>query len=54
VLCNVWKVEGMQVGLTLNLKNQEGGLKLSLLDHGCYVGDLYIKLNGGAAWLYQV
>ncbi|WJX31628.1 hypothetical protein P8452_20038 [Trifolium repens] len=48
------KVEGMQVGLTLNLKNQEGGLKLSLLDHGCYVGDLYIKLNGGAAWLYQV
>ncbi|CAK8565662.1 unnamed protein product [Lathyrus sativus] len=48
------KVKGMQVGLTLSLKNQEGRLKLSLLDHGCYVGDLSIKLDGGAAWLYQL
>ncbi|XP_058788107.1 putative BPI/LBP family protein At1g04970 [Vicia villosa] len=50
------KVKGMQVGLTLNLKNQdqEGRLKLSLLDYGCYVGDLSIKLDGGAAWLYQL
>ncbi|KAL5054145.1 hypothetical protein RYX36_034827 [Vicia faba] len=44
----------MQVGLTLSLKNKEGRLKLSLLDHGCYVGDLSIKLDGGAAWLYQL
>ncbi|KEH33934.1 putative BPI/LBP family protein At1g04970 isoform X1 [Medicago truncatula] len=48
------KVTGMQVGLTLNLKSKDGTLKLSLLDHGCYVGDLSIKLDGGAAWLYQL
>ncbi|XP_057431091.1 putative BPI/LBP family protein At1g04970 isoform X2 [Lotus japonicus] len=48
------KVKGMQVGLTVNLKNQEGTLKLSLLDYGCYVGDLSIKLDGGTAWLYQL
>ncbi|KAL5077439.1 hypothetical protein RYX36_016423 [Vicia faba] len=49
-----YTVKGMQVGLTLSLKNKEGRLKLSLLDHGCYVGDLSIKLDGGAAWLYQL
>ncbi|QCD78261.1 lipopolysaccharide-binding protein [Vigna unguiculata] len=48
------KVTGMQVGLTINLRNQEGTLKLSLLDYGCYVGDLSIKLDGGASWLYQL
>ncbi|XP_061345448.1 putative BPI/LBP family protein At1g04970 isoform X2 [Gastrolobium bilobum] len=48
------EVEDMQVGLTVNLRNQEGTLKLILLDYGCDVGDLSIKLNGGAAWLYQV
>lgn len=47
------QVEGMQVGLTLNLENQGGSLKLSLLDCGCYVKDISIKLNGGASWLYQ-
>lgn len=47
------KVEGMEVGLTLNLKNQQGNLKLSLLDCGCYVEDISIKLDGGASWLYQ-
>ncbi|KAG5232034.1 BPI/LBP family protein [Salix suchowensis] len=30
------QVEGMEVGLTLGLKNQEGTLKLSLMDCGCY------------------
>ena len=54
VLCYVWKVKGMQVGLAVNLRNQEGTLKLVLLDYGCYVGDLSIKLEGGASWLYQV
>jgi hypothetical protein len=44
----------MQVGLTVNISNQEGTFKLILLDYGCHVGDLSIKLNGGAAWLYQV
>ncbi|KAJ6680529.1 LBP/BPI/CETP FAMILY CARBOXY-TERMINAL DOMAIN PROTEIN [Salix purpurea] len=44
------QVEGMEVGLTLGLKNQEGTLKLSLMDCGCYVKDLSIKLDGGASW----
>ncbi|RDX60754.1 putative BPI/LBP family protein [Mucuna pruriens] len=48
------KVTGMQVGLTVNLRNQEGSLKLTLLDYGCYVRDLSIKLEGGASWLYQL
>ncbi|KHN43853.1 Putative BPI/LBP family protein [Glycine soja] len=48
------KVNDLQVGLTVNLRNQEGTLKLNLLDSGCHVRDLSIKLHGGAAWLYQV
>ena len=47
------KVEGMEVGFTLGLKNQEGTLKLSLMDSGCYVKEITIKLDGGASWLYQ-
>lgn len=47
------KVEGMDIGLTLSLKNQQGSLKLSLLDCGCSVNDLSIHLDGGASWLYQ-
>lgn len=43
----------MEVGLTLGLKNQEGTLKLSLMDCGCYVKDISIKLDGGASWFYQ-
>ncbi|KAK7385992.1 hypothetical protein VNO78_32010 [Psophocarpus tetragonolobus] len=48
------KVNDLQVGLAVNLRNQEGTLKLILLDSGCHVRDLSIKLHGGAAWLYQV
>ncbi|KAK7316804.1 hypothetical protein RJT34_00529 [Clitoria ternatea] len=48
------KVKGMQVGLTIDLRNQEGTLNLILLESGCYVGDLSIKLDGGASWLYQL
>ncbi|XP_015973041.1 putative BPI/LBP family protein At1g04970 [Arachis duranensis] len=48
------KVKDLEVGLTVNLRNQGGTLKLILLDYGCNVGDISIKLNGGAAWLYQV
>ncbi|MED6208280.1 hypothetical protein PIB30_043560 [Stylosanthes scabra] len=48
------KVKDLQVGLTVNLRNQGGTLKLILLDYECDVGDISIKLNGGAAWLYQV
>ncbi|KAL5581757.1 hypothetical protein UlMin_014199 [Ulmus minor] len=47
------RVEGMEVGLTLGLEVQEGKLKLSLLDSGCSVKDISIKLDGGASWLYQ-
>lgn len=47
------QVEGMEVGVTLALKDQQGTLKLSVLDCGCYVKDISIKLDGGASWLYQ-
>ncbi|PPR84635.1 hypothetical protein GOBAR_AA36079 [Gossypium barbadense] len=47
------EVEGMEVGLTLGLENHEGTLKLSLLESGCYVKEITIKLDGGASWLYQ-
>lgn len=48
------KVEGMQVGITVALENQGGTLKLNVLESGCHVEDLSIKLDGGASWLYQV
>lgn len=47
------EVEGLEVGLSLTLKTLQGSLKLSLLECGCYVNDISIKLNGGASWLYQ-
>ncbi|KAG6385622.1 hypothetical protein SASPL_154458 [Salvia splendens] len=47
------QVEGLEVGLTLSLETVEGALKVSLLDCGCYVNGISIKLNGGASWLYQ-
>ncbi|PWA53399.1 lipid-binding serum glycoprotein family protein [Artemisia annua] len=47
------KVEGMEIGLTLGLKNEEGTLRVSPLDCGCYVNYLSIVLDGGASWLYQ-
>ncbi|KAM7498374.1 hypothetical protein LguiA_022788 [Lonicera macranthoides] len=47
------QVEGMEVGLTLGLENQEGALTLSLMDCGCHVNEISIILDGGASWLYQ-
>ncbi|KAJ8749324.1 hypothetical protein K2173_018808 [Erythroxylum novogranatense] len=47
------QVEGMELGLTVGLQNQEGSLKLSLMDCGCYVRDIFINLEGGTSWLYQ-
>ncbi|XWS47361.1 hypothetical protein CRYUN_Cryun14cG0146100 [Craigia yunnanensis] len=47
------EVEGMEVGLTLGLKNHEGTLNLYLMDSGCYVTEITIKFDGGASWLYQ-
>lgn len=43
----------MVVVLNVALINQEGTLKLLLLDCGCHVEDIYIKVDGGASWLYQ-
>lgn len=43
----------MEVGLTAVLKNQDGNLKVSLLECGCHVKGISIKLDGGASWLYQ-
>ncbi|KAK4491753.1 hypothetical protein RD792_002528 [Penstemon davidsonii] len=47
------KVEGLDIGLTFSLNNLQGSLKLSLLECGCYVNNISIKLDGGASWLYQ-
>lgn len=47
------QVEGLEVGLTLGLENRQGTLKLSLMECGCYVKNISIKLDGGASWLYQ-
>ncbi|KAK7320556.1 hypothetical protein VNO77_30134 [Canavalia gladiata] len=47
------QVEGLEVGLTLGLENQEGSLKLKLKDCGSNVEDISIKIDGGASWLYQ-
>ncbi|KAH9607619.1 hypothetical protein KSS87_018646 [Heliosperma pusillum] len=47
------QVDGIQVGLTLGLENQQGKLNVSLLECGCFLEDLTIKLEGGASWLYQ-
>ncbi|KAI4305720.1 hypothetical protein L6164_029069 [Bauhinia variegata] len=47
------QVEGMEIGLTLDLEGREGSLNLVLEDCGCYVKDISIKLDGGASWLYQ-
>ncbi|GFY84355.1 lipid-binding serum glycoprotein family protein [Actinidia rufa] len=45
------EIEGMEIGLTVELKNQQGTLKMSLLDCGCHVKDISIKMDGGASWL---
>lgn len=47
------QVEGMDVGISFNLTNVQGSLMLSPLDCGCSVKDIFIKLDGGASWLYQ-
>lgn len=47
------QVEGLEIGFTLSLKTVEGSLTLSLLECGCYVNGISIKLDGGASWFYQ-
>ncbi|KAH9607227.1 hypothetical protein KSS87_021291 [Heliosperma pusillum] len=46
-------VEDLEVELTTSLKNNEGSLKLSVLESKCDVDDIDIKVEGGASWLYQ-
>jgi len=46
-------VQGMEVGITMVIKNSNGSLALSVLHCGCYVKDLVISLDGGASWFYQ-
>ncbi|KAF8657512.1 hypothetical protein HU200_060075 [Digitaria exilis] len=46
-------VKGMEVGITMVIKNINGSLALSVLQCGCYVKDLVISLDGGASWFYQ-
>lgn len=48
-----WKVEGLEVGLTLGLVNNDGYMKLSLLNSSCDVNNITIDLDGGASLLYQ-
>ncbi|XP_072147569.1 putative BPI/LBP family protein At1g04970 isoform X2 [Setaria viridis] len=48
------QVEGMEVGVSMGMKNQNGSLKLSVMECGCYMKELDITLNGGASWFYQV
>ncbi|CAM8955808.1 unnamed protein product [Rhodiola kirilowii] len=47
------QVEGLEVGLTLGLTNDEGSMKLSLLNSSCDVKNITIDLDGGASLLYQ-
>ncbi|KAD5507602.1 hypothetical protein R6Q59_031605 [Mikania micrantha] len=47
------QVEGMEIGMTLGLYSQQGTLRLSPQECGCYVNYISIKLDGGASWLYQ-
>lgn len=46
-------VQGMEVGITMKIKNYNGSLALSVSQCGCYVKDLVISLDGGASWFYQ-
>ncbi|KAF3453380.1 hypothetical protein FNV43_RR03820 [Rhamnella rubrinervis] len=48
------EVEDMQIGVTVALEDQEGTLRLNVLDSGCNVEGISVKLDGGASWLYQV
>lgn len=47
------QVEGMDVGVSMGLKNENGSLKLFVMECGCYMKDLDITLNGGSSWFYQ-
>lgn len=46
-------IEGMEVGITLKLDEQNGSLYLITMDCGTYLKDIAITLDGGASWFYQ-
>ncbi|EER99078.1 hypothetical protein BDA96_02G255100 [Sorghum bicolor] len=48
------QVEGMEVGVSMVMKNQNGSIKLSVTECSCNMEDLDITLSGGASWFYQV
>ncbi|KAF8694816.1 hypothetical protein HU200_037913 [Digitaria exilis] len=48
------QVEGVEVGVSMGMKNQNGSLELSVMECGCYMEELDITLNGGSSWFYQV
>lgn len=48
------QVEGMEVGLTLGMKNENGALKTFIAECGCYITDLDITMDGGSSWFYQM
>ncbi|XP_008798839.1 putative BPI/LBP family protein At1g04970 isoform X2 [Phoenix dactylifera] len=47
------QVEGLEVGLTVSMDNQNGILELTVMECGCYVKDMVISLDGVASWFYQ-
>nr|XP_043621260.1 putative BPI/LBP family protein At1g04970 [Erigeron canadensis] len=47
------EVNGMEIGIALGLDNQDGSLKLSMMECNCQIQDISINLDGGASWLYQ-
>ncbi|KAJ4811161.1 lipid-binding serum glycoprotein family protein [Rhynchospora pubera] len=48
------QVEGMELGLTVGMKNENGALKTFVSESGCYINDLDITMDGGASWFYQI
>ncbi|XP_065862465.1 putative BPI/LBP family protein At1g04970 [Euphorbia lathyris] len=48
------QVNDMEIWVTVTLKEEDGSIKLSMLDRGCHLKDISIKMDGGASWLYQV
>lgn len=43
----------MEIGVMLNVSNQEGFMNLSVIECNCHIQDISIDLDGGASWLYQ-
>ncbi|KAF3331069.1 putative BPI/LBP family protein [Carex littledalei] len=48
------QVEGMEIGFTISMKNENGALKTFVTECGCYITDLAITMDGDASWFYQI